>query len=1638
MQTARQIGKSIGTRPGGEAGVRPDAKQSLAGFLGREMEVLLAMAVPSMLLDQDGHLRLEGIPNQTREKFVSFLITQAGVDQISFNGKLLDSYQSILAEDSLSPLLDLLFEKSQGREISSDPQLEQIYWDFYAQWIDVSPKRFVATQIQTEPGRRRLENVLLDEKHFSPGLRADLIKAIAEVGFEKNIDRRTFLEMNRQISMANYFNLGISEEEMTEGTRLAREMIRAYHSFEDRESNRWENYLKSPEKIIRTSGLENEAGHEISNEGIRLAARLALEGQEDWDPRVRLTGHLAKFWLTLVDESTWKEANSTRQSKNIAFLFKRTEALVKKSVEVGNAEELISLSEEVRDFIQGGVGVEGQGWLKDLRDFTATVSVPLMFADHPAADRKAFDQLNQFVEELHFANEMGEILEMGSEEWVAPGFASSDLLDRRREPGDRTRSADPILRNVTQFTLALLQAKRSLWYQYKQHKLASRVASNIADLWGGGDLAEIRKGQKALEEVIGLLKKVENQEDLKSFEKILQKHLSQDGALHLALKAAEMEGWEQVWGLGQTLLILLGTRGIARALSSSKVLQDGATVVQEVSHWQKMKRGFVLGAHLSTAENMLAEFSGEVRPLDNNLFSWFKDASATGAAMALVTPLASRLGEGLANRPLVQRWLARYSQGGLKRIGGKVAADGALETGEEYLDNWFRAKLDDADAKIGAEQARDIALLSLAGGWTKMGLVAEWLRGAVSKDHSGGGSTRKKDVRRYPNSEKLVPEIFGPLKPLDPGLGDPFRRGATGVYLSSLIFSENSQTDLNKAGWSVSDFLIAGGLLAVSAVAWRAMRVVMALNRGKRALVDEEYRATLMERVRMGDGLSFHALNSILDQSPQTVLDYHRATADSVHRFKIQRELSQVPQHGLALLAKKAPGSDALKALRILSKYQNQDALYALARLDLKEHQPLVARDPEVAALVTQIFFETGNESAETVLLRMGEDTALQNLDLHWSGYKALEFFGRMGRERSLHEIQTADFLEISEGMAYEERWNYLTEVLYPAALWGNPSANKILETIEPVELVLPRYLDHQTGFGLSLLAEWGNEKAWQLLETCSYRDSHALYNLLSLAHYGNPRAEKMGERFDPGTLLDRIREDPVAFRLVVEMERMGHPKTRKILDDILNRYPRAQIAYERMRSQPSMVPFVETPSAKLNKILMDVFPGYEKLSTPEQVRFVKAAWERWARLSPEEMRRQIKRNWEETSLAGSIPLVFLEQQAREQGLSHIQIGWRENLREPLIPGTRRIPGSVLGLAVGLGLSTFAEPAHAAVHQLVTSGADGVSTWVGAGAAALMVGMALYGKRDFKRGRSRIPPEDRNLPPLMVGVQSRALNFRRFIEKEKALSDVDYFQEAQETLNEIIGLSAYEIPPWFLHELLDEFQERMDGGKDFGSIEELFSDRQRDYITDKFKRLANYHYIPSDAERSLEEIMEGIRREASFFTLAQTAQWYQGLIDILEEAHRSRDVRSLSFNLMDYAENWQNQPVKRHLPYLDQGWILSEGDLQRVLRRAYYDISEPNWFKNHILGLMRTLKHLRQTTDLPASFIAEGERVYHEAVTGADRSFVDALVRSVSLSIEKGKSCLLFLELLNDIEKLHPDRDIREYAARQRHAINSD
>lgn len=677
---------------------------------------LLAPLVHDLLRSPEGGIDLSKIPAKDFSEFKSFIAAQAGLnDGVSFSFRQWSTtpYRKLLSDERFAPLFKLLYQQVNSQESVglSVSEAEGLLQELQAELIAVDAEKFARDFMSSPEGRDRLSALLKDSKTLSIDLRSDLIKGIAHTAQSQGLlsDMESFqVSQVSALGLWDYFNLFTQDLDAA-----AKGALSLLGSAEYEEKSLAEN---SSELSARLT-LEGKS-QEIDPGKIQRMKALAEEKEPEPDPVSQAEAALAQAWLMAADMKRWDGALLGSDTDELrSTLLSRCEALLQEARQVKTERDFESFNEEIQ------------------RLFEETISLPSheiipieVFQKMTAKARVPLDHLKRLSDLWKHSMDMGEAIVLGEIEV-------------------KSRSQD-----VQKMIRGLEQAKHELWYGYKQHKTLSRAGSRIANLLDSGDIQDIRRANREINQMIYRLSQAESEADLQEVVDQLFDSLKEKGVLHQALSAAEMDLSEQGIGLAQTMAVIyalgmatrglsaLGQAGIAlarstgvlRAAEGSAAVVESATVLAQTAQAletatmaERMANGFKLGAQITTAENALAVATNEVRQGPDTLEAWAKDASATGLSMTLTGMLP--VSPGVATDPL-KNLLARYSWSSAR--GAKfLAMDAGTEIVEESIDQYSRQAFDGDLTALSTSQLREIAAISLAGGWAKAGEAAEIVKG---------------------------------------------------------------------------------------------------------------------------------------------------------------------------------------------------------------------------------------------------------------------------------------------------------------------------------------------------------------------------------------------------------------------------------------------------------------------------------------------------------------------------------------------------------------------------------------------------------------------------------------------------------------------------------------------------------------------------------------------------------------------------------------------------------------------------------------------------------------------------------------------------------------------------------------------
>ncbi|MBI2340078.1 MAG: hypothetical protein HYU99_06930, partial [Deltaproteobacteria bacterium] len=699
-----------------------------------ELCALLGPHVNNLVRNQNGAIDLTRVPAENFLEFRQFLVDQAGVnDGILFGSP----YSELVAKKDHEILFQLLYrEINSDYHISRDGKLlkitgyyaEHLLYEFKKELIEIDAEAFAKNHLSSEEGRRRLAGVF-DEYAYDE-LKINLAKGIARAG-KGVVDEYQADLVDEQVGGWNYFNIGVTDRELEGAVKGASAITRSADRVYADVERRQRESVEEPEKIVAPSFDPS-----IDSTTIAHFARLAEFKLGQPDPVSRLQGRLARLWLWAADDNNWGRLQGGYEREEVnearAYVLENATEFIQRADLIGSEEFLETFNDKLQDFLRGPI--DSSLWDK-AADLTVGAGLDSLVQNMLAPLRAPFDDLLRFSDEIKFSQEMGEKIFSP----LPRGLSAGHLA----EAGVGGRVA-------AQFIDGLPETKRSLWYSYKQHKFISRAISNTASLFNRGDIVDIERANALIDEWIDALSRVPTEEMIGQTIEEVFRSLSEGGALYTALVASEMEGIEQTLGLLQTTLILvatsIATSGVAAAAGiaarmamTGKDLQAARaallaartasatveTVDKADSVLKRMGKAFGYGAYISTAENAIAVGTGEVRGQPDTLVSWGKDALSTGLSMAVTGALPVSHG---GHNNVIGNLFARYTVGGVRGV-AYLGMDAGVETVEEGIDQYVRQTLDGNATALSGKQWRELALLSSAGGFAKVGTVAEMIRG---------------------------------------------------------------------------------------------------------------------------------------------------------------------------------------------------------------------------------------------------------------------------------------------------------------------------------------------------------------------------------------------------------------------------------------------------------------------------------------------------------------------------------------------------------------------------------------------------------------------------------------------------------------------------------------------------------------------------------------------------------------------------------------------------------------------------------------------------------------------------------------------------------------------------------------------
>ncbi len=691
-----------------------------------QVKDLLGPLVNELLREEDGSLDLSKVPAKDFAEFKQFLSDQAGVgDGKSFR----NPYRRLLLSGEYDSLLRLLFQQINSRQYVSLTSAEaraQVR-DLQRKLIEIDGESFVRRYLSSRSGRERLAGLLSKDSGLGKEERCELVKGIhaAAEGLEMLSDAESYA-LTKGISTWNWWNLGVEDGDLEIATGAAEAILKSVGVYYREAEAIQAAPLSERSEYAR---LMTETGFEgIPQDRVREMEELAKEKSPGAGARSEAEAQLASLWLMAADDRIWQGCQVIRDKYSTvelagdprgelrAYILRRTEGLLKSARAMRTEGDFKRFQAELREFLHGPVFGKEDYKITRLRHQLVGASLKKMLMTLPSSQRGAFEELVQSSDAWEYSLKMG-----GRVLLDAPELKMRNEVRRTQ-----------ILRMIQ----GLERAKHGLWYGYKQHKFISRVGSNMASWFHGGDIEDIKSAQRQLNGLIYRLTEAEREEELKGIAQELFESLKSGGELYRALEAAEMDGAEQFLGLVQTVAVMLAiasaTKGLSLAIQGTGALGRVLSAARTLGAMDRMANGFKLGVQLTAAENALAVTSGEVREGEETIGSWGKDALATGGAMALTGGLEGGPGGATAKQVLKNAW-RRYTANGAKGI-GHLAVDTGMEIVEESLDQYARQAMEGKTSSLEKGQLEEIAAISAAGGALKLRTAREIAKGRGSGD----------------------------------------------------------------------------------------------------------------------------------------------------------------------------------------------------------------------------------------------------------------------------------------------------------------------------------------------------------------------------------------------------------------------------------------------------------------------------------------------------------------------------------------------------------------------------------------------------------------------------------------------------------------------------------------------------------------------------------------------------------------------------------------------------------------------------------------------------------------------------------------------------------------------------------------
>lgn len=724
--------------------------------LKEEAGLVLGPLVEESLRATDGGVNFAMLKARRMDfaEFSEFLIGEAeDNDGVSFS----DPYQRLLERGEYKPLLRFLYEETYGLPSTHDAkEIQKLIASLDRRLVGINADAFVGWHIGTEVGRQRLARLVRelsreaqDEKSKEGRVQeetldqlADLCKALRRATKDGLAKEKSLGEVSDALLGVDYFNVLVDDADLAQAAggavSIVAEAGREYHQTEQRF-----------EDVRR----EHTRGVRVNSEELKKYVSMA-KGEGSLGFKSETKTQLAKMWLLAADDRHWEaigksEPQAYRMPAMRQHMIDRIPELMVELEAVEDHKQFKRFEEMLQQFMMGAVGQLGEApTLSDqIVHFGMGHGLEEFLEAMPPHIRAPFDQL------LSRTKEYEAMLNMGAEVSISEVKVSIEDEEVSAAAGHLVRELETL--------------RRGLYANYKRHSFLSRAVSNWAHVANMGDIQDIEEGSKEIEEIIGEISRARTKEELSvPIERFLGSLGDrEDGRIHKALIAAEMEGTEQLFQLGQTCLLLM-VPGVGKARAAALIAKLGRylgttrttiAISRAPTVMARVERGFGLGVYSSVSGNAVEMATSGMRDEADTVASWAKDAIATGASMALTGALPV---SGHGGKSFLQNVIDRYRTGRITWSAARIVSDAGMEGAEETVDTILRSALDgNFDAPTEHELA-DILKISLIGGAPKIGIIAEAIKGPAVTARSKGSPPQPR-AEISPETMQRAEEVLG-------------------------------------------------------------------------------------------------------------------------------------------------------------------------------------------------------------------------------------------------------------------------------------------------------------------------------------------------------------------------------------------------------------------------------------------------------------------------------------------------------------------------------------------------------------------------------------------------------------------------------------------------------------------------------------------------------------------------------------------------------------------------------------------------------------------------------------------------------------------------------------------------------------